>query len=88
MTLNPWHKLQHKSHGFQNETYDKWQLQIQDIEHMTLMTISFFEHMTIALQEVIRNNIFKNHDQNWAYDLDHTLRLHIWQNYHFMAQCP
>jgi len=71
MTLNPSYKLQHKGHRFQNETYDEWQLQIQDIEHMTQMTTSFLEHMTIALQGVITNNIFKNHDQNWTY-LDHT----------------
>jgi hypothetical protein len=72
MTLNPWYKLQHKNYGFQNETDDEWQLQIQDIELMTQMTTSFLEHMTITFQEVITNNIFRNHDQNWTYGLNHT----------------
>jgi len=39
-------------------------LQIQNIEHMTQMTISFLEHMTTTLQEVVTNHIFNNHDHN------------------------
>jgi hypothetical protein len=55
MTLILGYKLQHKNHGFQNEAYDQWKLQIQNIEHMTQMTTSFLEHMII-------DHMFKTYD--------------------------
>jgi hypothetical protein len=81
MTLNLGYKLQHMSHGFQNETYDQWELQIQNIEHVTQMTTSFLEHMTIG-------HIFETYDHyiSRSYNKSHFQEswseLNIWPKSH------